>query len=167
MNNEAKGITVTGTVHYQGKYLLVRRTRADNEDPLAGFWAFPGGRVQFYESSNGKFACETLTQALARELAEEVGLEFDSAFYVDSYSSLGKRAAAHFCVNALSDKIQLNDELEDFCWISSSDEMAKFSPIIPGLINHMAYIEQTLRAVRDPFIPIEVLDLMPDRYINK
>ena len=37
MNNEAKGITVTGTVHYQGKYLLVRRTRADNEDPLAGF----------------------------------------------------------------------------------------------------------------------------------
>jgi len=46
----------------QGRLLLVRRGRGI----YAGFWAVPGGRQQFGE---------TMRQAVAREVAEETGLQ--------------------------------------------------------------------------------------------
>ena len=47
----------------RGRVLLARRTRGRD---LAGFWEFPGGKVD---------PGETPEQALARELAEELGIE--------------------------------------------------------------------------------------------
>lgn len=165
MTNEALGLSVTGTVHCNGRYLLVRRAREEG-DPLAGFWAFPGGRVQYQIGADGKPLCETLTQALARELSEEVGVSFDSAFYVDSYQSLGKRAGVHFCVDSADPFVSLNAELDDFVWIESYEEMLSFTPIIPGLINHLKYIEYMIHRFGDPFVSLAVLDLTADRYIG-
>lgn len=163
--DEAVGLTVTGTVHSDGRYLLVRRAK-DEADPLSGHWAFPGGKVQYITTLDGKSICETLTQALARELREEVGVTFESAFYVDSYQSLGKRAGIHFCVNSPGATVFLNPELDDFAWVRTHDEMFSYSPIIPGLINHLSYIEYMMERFSDPFIPVEILDLTSDRYIN-
>lgn len=53
---------VAGILWQDGKFLAVRRPEGK---PLAGFWEFPGGKVEPGES---------LEQALVRELREELGL---------------------------------------------------------------------------------------------
>jgi 8-oxo-dGTP diphosphatase len=50
-------------VEHHGRYLIGRRPEGV---PLAGYWEFPGGKVQ---------AGETAEQAAARECLEETGLE--------------------------------------------------------------------------------------------
>ncbi len=55
-------------VEREGRYLLQRR--AGSNPVLPGLWEFPGGKVE---------AGETIRQALARELREEVGLEARNA----------------------------------------------------------------------------------------
>lgn len=50
-------------VEHHGRYLIGRRPEGV---PLAGYWEFPGGKVQ---------AGETAEQAAARECKEETGLE--------------------------------------------------------------------------------------------
>lgn len=51
-----------------GRYLLARRPAGK---PYAGYWEFPGGKVE---------PGETLQQALVRELREELGIEVRRAF---------------------------------------------------------------------------------------
>ena len=53
---------VAGILWRDGKFLAVRRPEGK---PLAGYWEFPGGKVEPGES---------LEEALARELREELGL---------------------------------------------------------------------------------------------
>lgn len=53
---------VAGVLWQEGRFLAVRRPEGK---PLAGFWEFPGGKVEPGES---------LEQALVRELEEELGL---------------------------------------------------------------------------------------------
>jgi 8-oxo-dGTP diphosphatase len=56
-------ITVVAAILWKnGRFLAVKRPEGK---PLAGYWEFPGGKVEPGES---------LEQALARELAEELGL---------------------------------------------------------------------------------------------
>jgi len=51
-----------------GRFLLARRP---DGKPYAGYWEFPGGKVE---------AGESLFQALARELHEELGIEVEHAY---------------------------------------------------------------------------------------
>jgi len=55
-------LCVSVMVQHEGRVLLVQRGRP----PAAGFWAFPGGRVE---------AGEKLADAAAREVHEETALE--------------------------------------------------------------------------------------------
>lgn len=52
----------------QGRVLLAQRPA---DKPYAGYWEFPGGKIEAGESAE---------QALRRELAEELGIEIDEAF---------------------------------------------------------------------------------------
>ena len=54
---------VAAIVRREGRILAVRRPAGK---PLAGYWEFPGGKVESGES---------LAQALRRELAEELGMD--------------------------------------------------------------------------------------------
>ncbi len=54
---------VCGIIQWDNCFLLARRKPGDS---LAGYWEFPGGKVE---------AGETPEQALARELAEELSIE--------------------------------------------------------------------------------------------
>lgn len=49
------------------KYLIVRRAKSQSG---AGFWEFPGGKIEGVESP---------TEALVREIHEELGLQIDSS----------------------------------------------------------------------------------------
>ena len=60
-------LVVAGALVRDGRLLLARRLE---EDPLAGFWELPGGKVE---------AGETPEAALAREWREELGVEVESA----------------------------------------------------------------------------------------
>jgi 8-oxo-dGTP diphosphatase len=50
-----------------GRFLLTSRPAGK---VYAGFWEFPGGKLE---------SCETVEQALARELAEELGIALNPA----------------------------------------------------------------------------------------
>lgn len=56
-------LVVVGIVERNGRILICRRKKENNS--LGGYWEFPGGKVELRES---------LTEALVRELMEELGL---------------------------------------------------------------------------------------------
>lgn len=76
-------ITVTaGVLHQNGKVLIARRPE---NGLLGGLWEFPGGKVE---------AGESHTQALARELEEELGIKTETGELLGKYN----HAYTHFKV---------------------------------------------------------------------
>jgi mutator protein MutT len=68
---------VGGVVIHRDKVLLVNRKRP----PSQGLWAIPGGKVE---------AGESLQQAVARELAEECGIEVEVGEVVHQFELIDK-----------------------------------------------------------------------------
>ena len=66
--NEKISLSVCAFVIYNGSLLIVKRSAED--DFLPNVWEFPGGGVE---------KGETLRQALAREIKEEVNLDLSAA----------------------------------------------------------------------------------------
>ncbi len=60
-------LSVCGVIMYQSKFLIVKRSETD--DFLPNCWEFPGGSVE-----DG----ETISEALKREIKEEIGLDISS-----------------------------------------------------------------------------------------
>jgi 8-oxo-dGTP diphosphatase len=152
----AKGATVTFTPIYKGRYMFVQRHLDD--EFLAGYWCFPGGRVH---------VGETLVGALVRELKEETGLTpTGRLFFVDSYL-IGDRVGAHFAVEVTHDDVSLQ-ELHDHVWVESVADLADYSPRIKGIDSHLSYIVQRLKTANElSWHRIEDLDLIKQRFLNK
>lgn len=157
MLEEASGISVTISPYFNGKVLLVKRSLSDKHFP--GYWAFPGGRVNSYE---------TLTAAAIRECAEETNLKSaGKIFYVDSYL-IGKRIGVHFCLEVENQNVLLDEkELISFAWVERLDDMKKLSPRIPGLDNHLMLIKKRLAELGTPFQAIADLEVLEPDFLNK
>jgi ADP-ribose pyrophosphatase YjhB (NUDIX family) len=118
-------LAVSAAVFRQGRVLIVRRARA----PLIGHFSLPGGGVE---------VGETLAQALARELMEEVGIEAEIlAFnrHVEAIAHEGDRVRTHFVIASFVARWTrgepcLSDEVDAADWI---DPAAPPSPTTPGL----------------------------------
>jgi NAD+ diphosphatase len=65
---------VAGIVENNGQILLARRGR----EPRKNYWGLPGGFADY---------CESLEQALLREIEEEIGLCVDITDYLGSFSN--------------------------------------------------------------------------------
>ena len=77
-----------GIIWRCGRFLAAQRP---TDKPLEGYWEFPGGKLE---------ARETPSEALARELAEELGIGVrESRFWQSlehSYAERGFRVRLHF-----------------------------------------------------------------------
>ncbi|SMF02622.1 8-oxo-dGTPase [Alteromonadaceae bacterium Bs31] len=81
-----------GVLLKDGKVLLAKRQEGQH---LAGFWEFPGGKIE---------PDEQVEQALQRELMEELGVQLSSSIellvvkheYVDKSVELNVRVVNHF-----------------------------------------------------------------------
>jgi 8-oxo-dGTP diphosphatase len=107
-------LATSAAIFRDGKVLLVRRARS----PGKGFYSLPGGRVEFGES---------LAVALAREVMEETALTIEivglSGFreILPNAKVTGHYLVMSFAARWVSGEVVLNDELDDFVWLSPDE----------------------------------------------
>src|ERR1700733_12225187 len=104
-------LAVRAAIFREDRILLVRRARS----PAKGFYSLPGGRVEFGES---------LHTALHREVDEETALKIgivDLAGWrevLPGTTSGGHYLIMSFAARGLSGEPVLNDQLDDFRWLT-------------------------------------------------
>jgi 8-oxo-dGTP diphosphatase len=107
-------LAVSAAIFRDDRILLVRRARS----PATGFYSLPGGRVEFGE---------TLHAALHREVDEETALKIEIIALagwrevVPGTSGGGHYLIMSFAARWLAGEPVLNDELDDFKWLSPDD----------------------------------------------
>jgi 8-oxo-dGTP diphosphatase len=124
-------LAVSAAVFRDGRVLIVRRARA----PLIGHFSLPGGVVE---------VGETLAEAVARELREEVGVSARIiAFnrHVEAIAREGDRVRTHFVIASFvarwkSGEARISDEVDRVEWIDPA--AAPPSPTTPGLAEILA-----------------------------
>jgi 8-oxo-dGTP diphosphatase len=104
-------LAVSAAIFRDGKILLVRRAGS----PARGFYSLPGGRVEFGE---------TLHAAVHREVGEETGLKIEILDLAGWREVLpGTAGGGHYLIMSFAARWTfgepvLNDELDDFKWLS-------------------------------------------------
>jgi len=104
-------LAVSAAIFRDDKILLVRRARS----PAKGFYSLPGGRVEFGE---------TLHAALHREVDEETALKIEIVGLagwrevVPGTTGGGHYLIMSFAARWASGEPVLNDELDDFKWLT-------------------------------------------------
>jgi 8-oxo-dGTP diphosphatase len=105
-------LAVSAAIFRDDRILLVRRARS----PAKGLYTLPGGRVEFGES---------LASALLREVDEETGLKIEIAGLAGWREVLpglgngGHFVIMSFAVRWVANEVVLNDELDDFKWVTT------------------------------------------------
>ena len=114
----AVGILVRGS---DGAFLLTSRPAGK---PYAGFWEFPGGKLE---------AGETVLTALARELEEEIGIRIqDSVLWRQAvFDYPHALVRLHFCqVTHWHGDIEMREN-QEFIW---SKFPVQVKPVLPGAV---------------------------------
>ena len=109
-------LAVSTAVFRDGRVLISRRARA----PMRGAFSLPGGVVE---------VGETLAEAAARELREEVDVEADIAGFVEHVQPIhheGGRVKAHFVIVVFAARWRagepaLSDEVDAVAWVDPFD----------------------------------------------
>lgn len=106
--------TVGALIRHRGKVLMVRTRK------WSGKWGIPGGKIERGEAAE---------EALRREVREETGLTLGDIRFVmvqDCVNSDEFHVPAHFLLlnyvaEAESDTVVLNDEAEEFRWVTPEE----------------------------------------------
>ena len=110
-----------------GLYLLTTRPQGK---AYAGYWEFPGGKLE---------AQESVVAALRRELKEEINITIADAQMVrtDVVDYPHALVRLHFClITQWSGEIQMREQ-QTFAW---SDLPTALSPILPGTVPVLAWL---------------------------
>jgi len=115
----------------QGQFLLTTRPQGK---VYAGYWEFPGGKIE---------AGETVEQALARELHEEIGLTIDAPSVQRWREQLVDYPHAlvrlHFCkVSAWQGQLQMR-EGQQFGWQRLPVQVG---PLLPGALPVLRWLAE-------------------------
>ena len=153
MMENLPNLTVTFLIEYESKFLLISRGKAETNFP--SLWAFPGGKVEIGE---------TVVDTIRREIFEETNLELmDEACFLDTYF-FGKTVGVAFLVIAKTDKVILSNEINDFVWVKSLEDL-KMYKCIPGIFNHLERAIEMLD--KKYFDSLEKMNLTENKYLNK
>ena len=118
-------VVVAAAIERDGRYLAARRTKPDW---AAGRWEFPGGKVEPGESD---------TDALAREIREELGVEISVGERVPGEWPLHDDLVLHLYVATLTDgEPQPLDHHDELRWLA------------PDEFGDVAWLESDVVAVR-------------------
>jgi ADP-ribose pyrophosphatase YjhB (NUDIX family) len=109
-------LAVSAVIFRNGQFLVVRRANA----PGRGLYSVPGGRVEHGE---------TLHQAVAREVREETALAIDIVGFAGWREVLpdptagrsGQYLVISFAAHWRTGEVTLNEELDDFRWITPEE----------------------------------------------
>jgi ADP-ribose pyrophosphatase YjhB (NUDIX family) len=119
-------VGVGAVVVHEGRLLMIRR----GNDPFAGTWSVPGGRLEFGE---------TLQEGALRELQEETGL----VGRVSGPCGIAERISAHGHIVLHDYRIQVEgdlqptagDDAEDAAWLTRSQLLDR--PLVPQLLDFL------------------------------
>lgn len=111
-----RGVSVDAIIIEEGKILLIKR----GMDPFKGYWALPGGYVDWDE---------TVEEGVKREVLEETGLSVKSLKFVGLYSNPDRHSKQCITIAYVVDvqgNIKVGDDAVDFKWqaIESMPELA-------------------------------------------
>ncbi len=113
----------------QDRFLLTSRPVGK---PYAGYWEFPGGKVE---------AGETIEQALARELHEELGIDIGHAepWQVEVVDYPHALVRLHFCkVRQWTGELQMREQ-QLMAW---QDLPVQVQPVLPGTVPVLRWFAQ-------------------------
>ena len=107
-------IVVNALIKNKDKFLVIKRKASSKIHP--GLWMFPGGKVEEEED---------IISALKREVKEETNLDITILKKLSDFEyprpdgniTLGQC----FLASADSTKVKINEELEDYTWITKED----------------------------------------------
>jgi 8-oxo-dGTP diphosphatase len=124
-------LAVSAAVFRERQVLIVRRARA----PLIGHFSLPGGVVEIGE---------TLAQAIARELMEEVGVSAEIIGFnrhIDAIGREGDRVRTHFVIASFvarwtGGEARTSEEVDRIDWVDSAARPP--SPATPELAEVLA-----------------------------
>lgn len=115
-------IVVTGILKDKDLFLVVRRSKEDDLYP--GCWEFPGGHIEFGE---------TISDALKRELKEEIGFsDFDNPIITNYTDEIKEKSGKTIHnieldfiieVNKENINITLSKEHIEYAWVSKESEL--------------------------------------------
>ena len=121
----AVGVLVRG----DGRFLLTSRPEGK---VYAGYWEFPGGKVE---------AGETMEAALRRELVEEIGITIGAVhpWRVERVDYPHALVKLHFCkVHAWTGELHMH-EGQQFSW---EDLPVAVKPVLPGTVPVLQWFAQ-------------------------
>ncbi|RPJ03914.1 MAG: NUDIX hydrolase [Spirochaetaceae bacterium] len=130
-----RAMTVDSVVIRDGHVLLIRR----NNDPFKGFWALPGGYMDFDETSQ---------EAAMRELNEETGLVAKGGDFIGVYSQPARHpqqvVSAVYLVTEFTGKAIAGDDAAETAWFALDDIPSELA------FDHRQIIEDAIKYFKTP-----------------
>lgn len=114
MENKKHIVAITALIKQGDRVLVIKRNQ--NEVAYPGKWAFPGGKVE---------RGETVSEALFREVKEEVGLDVEEHSMLYDFTFV--RPDGHnvvglcFLVGVVDNSVSLHNDFDEFRWVTAQE----------------------------------------------
>ena len=153
-NKELHRISITGIIYKkigdEYKYLITKRS--PHKKAFPNKWTVPGGGLETDDYVNTPPTTEqghwyfAITNALKREIKEEVNLEVDQIEYLLDIAFINKETPtlilSYYC-HYVSGDVKLDNDATDYAWVSY--EEAKEYDLIDGILEEIEMVEKKLQ----------------------